>query len=191
MAAAAHRIATPVAPILAAVVNPTGLIPDLTLPFTETEGALIRAHFKPTAMSFLDKSNATPEAVLEALKDKSYWHFSSHGFFNWTDARQSGLLMKDRQELTVGRLVDQQGALGSPRLVVLSACETGLYETNRNPEEFVGLPATFMELGAAGIVSALWQVSDVATALLMAKFYDLHMDRGLSPPAAFRAAQPG
>ena len=189
LAAAARRVATPVAPTLAAVINPTGLIPRLALPFTETEGILVAAHFKPAATIVLDKSNASPEAVLAALKDKSYWHFSSHGFFDWSDARRSGLLMKDEQALTVGRLLEEQGALGRPRLVVLSACETGLYETNRNPEEFVGLPATFMELGAAGVLGALWQVDDKATAFLMAKFYDLHMGQGLSPPAALKAAQ--
>ncbi len=46
-----------------------------------------------------------------------------------------------------------------------------------------------MELGAAGVIGALWQVDDMATALLMAKFYDLHMGQGLSPPAALKAAQ--
>jgi CHAT domain-containing protein/DNA-binding transcriptional regulator YbjK len=189
LAAAARRIATPVAPTLTVVINPTGLIPDLSLPFTETEGILVAAHFKPAAMIMLDKSNASPAAVLTALKDKSYWHFSSHGFFDWTDARRSGLLMKDSRALTIGRLLEERGALGRPRLVVLSACETGLYETNRNPDEFVGLPATFMELGAAGVLGALWQVDDMATALLMAKFYDLHMVQGLSPPAALKAAQ--
>ncbi len=189
LAAAARRIATPAAPTLAAVINPTGLIPRLALPFTETEGALVAAHFKPAAETVLGKTNASPEAVLAALKAKSYWHFSSHGFFDWSDARGSGLLMKDRQPLTVGRLLEEQGTLGHPRLVVLSACETGLYETNRNPEEFVGLPATFMELGAAGVIGALWQVDDLATALLMAKFYDLHLEQGLSPPAALKAAQ--
>jgi CHAT domain-containing protein len=188
LAAAMHRLATPAAPTLAAVANPTGLIHRLALPFTETEGLLVEAHFKPASMIVLDKSNATPESVLKALKGKSYWHFSSHGSFDWKDARNSGLEMKDGQ-LSIGRLQEEQGALGSPRLVVLSACETGLYETDRNPEEFVGLPATFMELGAAGVVGALWQVDDAATAFLVAKFYDLHMDQGLSPPAALKAAQ--
>jgi CHAT domain-containing protein len=189
LAVAGRRISTTPTRTLVAVVNPTGLIPRLALPFTETEGTLIETHFKPTATVVLDKSNATPEAVVAALKGKDYWHFSSHGFFDWKDARASGLLMKDGQRLTVGRLLERQGALGRPRLVVLSACETGLYDTNRNPEEFVGLPATFVELGAAGVVGSLWQVDDAATALLMAKFYDLHLDEGLSPPAALRAAQ--
>jgi hypothetical protein len=94
LAAANRRIATPAPSTLAVVINPTGLIPDLALPFTETEGTLVAGHFKPAAMVVLDKSNAGPEAVLAALKDKSYWHF------------------------TVGRLLEEQGALGHPRLVV-------------------------------------------------------------------------
>lgn len=55
------------APTLAFVINPTGLIPDLALPFTETEGILVAGHFKPPATIVLDKSNASPEAVLTAL----------------------------------------------------------------------------------------------------------------------------
>lgn len=188
LAAAAGRISTP-SPATLAVINPAGLIPRLALPFTETEGLLVAAHFNTATTSVLDKSNASPEAVLTALKDKSYWHFSSHAFFDWSDARGSGLLMKDGRALTVGRLLEDQAGLGRPRLVVLSACETGLYQTERNPEEFIGLPAAFIELGAAGVIGALWQVDDAATALLMAKFYDLHMGEGLSPPAALKAAQ--
>ena len=181
--------AEPPPPSLAAIINPTGEIPHLALPFTETEGALVAAHFSHASATILDKTSATPETVLNALKNKSYWHFSSHGFFDWSDARRSGLLMKGEQPLTLGTLADAQGTLGRPRLVVLSACETGLYETSRTPDEFVGLPATFMILGAAGVVSSLWQVDDMATALLMAKFYDYHLSDGLSPPAALKAAQ--
>ena len=86
--------------------------------------------------------------------------------------------------LTVGRLLETDG-LGRPRLVVLSACETGLYDIDRNPDEFIGLPGTFTALGAAGVLGTLWPVSDAATALLIAKFYELHMGDG--PCAAHRA----
>ena len=64
---------------------------------------------------------------------------------------------------------------------MLSACETGLYDINRNPDEFIGLPGTFTALGAAGVLGTLWPVSDAATALLIAKFYELHMGRGARP----------
>jgi hypothetical protein len=96
--------------------------------------------------------------------------------------------MRDNVPLMIGALQEAQG-LGRPRLVVLSACETGLYDTSRNPDEFVGLPATFMQLRAAGVLGTLWQVDDLATALLMAKFYDLHIDNGLPPPTSIQRAQ--
>ncbi len=74
-------------------------------------------------------------------KGKGYWHFSSHGQFDRNDARRSGLIMKGDTTLTVGSLLDNEQSLGRPRLVVLSACETGLYDTARSPDEFVGLPS--------------------------------------------------
>jgi CHAT domain-containing protein len=39
------------------------------------------------------------------------------------------------------------------------------------------------------VISTLWPIDDRATALLMAKFYDLHMDDGYEPAAALRSAQ--
>jgi CHAT domain len=62
------------------------------------------------------------------------------------------------------------------------ACETGLYDIARNPDEFIGLPATFMQIGATRLLASLWQVDDLATALLMARFYDLQLGEGPAPP---------
>ena len=62
--------------------------------------------------------------------------------------------MHGEAPLSVGRLLDTEG-LGRPRLVVLSACETGLFDINRNPDEFIGLPGTFTALGAAGVLGTL------------------------------------
>ena len=157
--------------------------------FCRDRGCTDVPHFSRGSVIQLDSSNATPKEVLAALKGKSYWHFASHGAFDWSDARKAGLLMKDEARLTAGDLVDAEGGFGRPRLVVTSACESGLFDTSRSPDEFVGLPATFMQLGAGGVLSALWQVDDVATALLIAKFYDLHLDQKLAPAAALRQAQ--
>jgi CHAT domain-containing protein len=182
--AAAHDAAGKSAPAtLAAIVNPTG-----DLPGTEKEGEIVASHFAGGARVVLQGAAATPEAVLGALKGKSYWHFASHGAFSWEDARSSALVMHGLAPLTVGRLLETEG-LGHPRLVVLSACETGLSEITRNPDEFVGLPGTFIALGAAGVLGTLWPVSDAATALLIARFYELHLGEGLSSPTALRRAQ--
>jgi CHAT domain-containing protein len=92
------------------------------------------------------------------------------------------------QRLSVDRLLESEG-LVRPRLVVLSACETGLYEITNNPDEFVGLPGAFLALGVEAVIGTLWPVSDGATALLMAKFYELHLQARLSPPTALHKAQ--
>jgi hypothetical protein len=191
LATASAQAADPATPSLAAAINPTG-----DLPFTEIEGALVAARFAGRPQLKLDTSVATADLVVAALKGKTYWHFASHGAFDWNDARRSGLIMREGETLTVGRLIEMQGSLGRPRLVVLSACETGLYDIARNPDEFVGLPATFMQAGAAGVLGSLWQVDDLATALLIARFYDLHLGSpggapagGLPPPTALRQAQ--
>jgi CHAT domain-containing protein/tetratricopeptide (TPR) repeat protein len=183
LAAGDDLAANPKRATLAAVVNPTG-----DLPGTEKEIGFVAFHFTNADRTVLEGAAATPDSVLASLKGKTYWHFATHGGFSWTDARQSALLMHDAVPLNVGRLLEAEG-LGRPRLVVLSACETGLYEITNSPDEFVGLPATFMALGAAGVLGTLWPVSDAATALLMAKFYDLHLEAGLDPPIALSRAQ--
>ena len=136
----------------------------------------------------LDK--ATPQAALAALQGKSYWHFASHGQFDWADARNSALVLSDGR-LTVDDLIKAAdlGALGQPRLVVLAACETGIYDIFYNPDEFTGLPGAFISLGADGVLSTLWPVVDDATMLLIAKFYDLHVGEGIAPPTALKRAQ--
>jgi CHAT domain-containing protein len=180
--AAADQLKVASSSSLIEVINPTE-----DLPSTEIEGSLVANYFKPEMVKRLDHETATPAAVLDALKGRSHWHFSTHGTFVWGNARHSGLVIKGREVLTVGTLLEAQG-LGQPRLVVLSACETGLYD-QRNPDEFIGLPGTFMALGAGGVLATLWPVDDRATALLIAKFYELHQGQGLKPAAALQRAQ--
>jgi CHAT domain-containing protein len=64
-------------------------------------------------------------------------------------------------------------------------------EFTQSPRNDLGssLPAAFIQLGAAGVLSTLWPVADASTPLLMAKFYELHMRDKLAPPAALRRAQ--
>ena len=70
-----------------------------------------------------------------------------------------------------------------------AASGRAVYDIDHNPDEFVGLPGAFAALGAAGVLSTLWPVSDDATALLMAKFYELHREAALAPPTALARAQ--
>jgi CHAT domain-containing protein/tetratricopeptide (TPR) repeat protein len=173
----------PVAASLGAIINPTG-----DLPYTPVEGKLIAGEFQQTASVFLDQHTATPEAALAAFKGKTYWHFSTHGRFDFKDARRSALMMKDGAKLNVGTLMEAED-LGRPRLVVLSACESGLHEIYDAPDEFIGFPGAFMAMGAGAVLGTLWPVNDLASTLLVARFYELHRRRELPPPTALRQAQ--
>jgi CHAT domain-containing protein/tetratricopeptide (TPR) repeat protein len=178
---AASQVAEQAAPSLAMVINPTG---DLI--YAPIEGALAAAGFAERVM--LDQSNATPADVLASLKGKSHWHFATHGVFDLEEARRSALAMKDGGGLSVDTLLEAED-LGRPRLVVLSACETGLHDVERLPEEFVGFPGAFMTMGAQAVLGTLWSVDDCAATLLTAHFYDGHLQKSLAPAAALREAQ--
>ena len=174
---------------MALVVNPAGETQQLNLPFTELEGQVIRRYFSDDHRVVLDKTNATPANVLAGLKGKSFWHFASHGAFDWDRPNNSGLIMRSGQRLTIAQLLEPGAALGHPRLVVLSACETGLYDLQSEPLAFQGMPGAFLRLGASGVIASLWQVDDIATSLLMVRFYEELLKNGQRPASALKAAQ--
>jgi len=67
----------------------------------------------------------------------------------------------------------EQLRLARTQLVTLSACETGLVEFGRGlADEYIGLPGILLQAGARAVVASLWAVDDLATALLMGRFYE-------------------
>ena len=46
-----------------------------------------------------------------------------------------------------------------------------------------------MAAGSKSVVASLWKVDDRATAVLMADFYELMLQKGMPPAAALRAAK--
>lgn len=101
---------------------------------------------------------------------------------------QSGLILAGGQRLTLADVVAQLN-LDAARLVVLSACETGLIDVRQSPDEFFGLSSGFLQAGAPTVISTLWRVNDLSTMLLMERFYSGHLKENLTPAAALRAAQ--
>ena len=161
---------------------------DAGLEFAMVEGGLVQAafHDKPRQAW----QNVGKEAFLKGAGASSYWHLATHGWFDWDDVRASGVVIgRDLAMLTLGDLLEAKDKLGSPRLVVLSACSTGIAEVGRNPEEFSGLPSGLIMAGAAAVVASLWPVDDLSTTLLMSRFYELHLGQRQKPVDALRHAQ--
>jgi CHAT domain-containing protein len=79
--------------------------------------------------------------------------------------------------------------LRAARLAVLSACETGLTDTRQSPDEYIGLPAGFLQAGAPAVISTLWAVDDLSTWLLMERFYRSHLQDHVAPAIALCQAQ--
>jgi CHAT domain-containing protein len=134
-------------------------------------------------------NSATRQALLDGGKGTAYLHLSCHGSFAWgDDPLASALYLANDEPLTLADIIGKLD-LNSARLVTLSACETGITDLSQAPDEYIGLPAGFMQAGAPGVISSLWTVEDRSTALLMERFYRHLLDDGMSPVVALRAAQ--
>ena len=101
-------------------------------------------------------------------------------------ANQTVASTQDDGILTAAEVADLN--LSAARLVVLSACETGLGQI-AGGEGALGLQRAFQIAGARTVVSSLWKVDDSATQLLMTEFYDNLWHKRLPTLAAFREAQ--
>jgi CHAT domain-containing protein/Tfp pilus assembly protein PilF len=76
------------------------------------------------------------------------------------------------------------------RLCVLSACQSGLGDLGPvSGESAQGLPRALHLAGCPNVIASLWNVSDQATAALMAKFYHELWTNGKPPLEALRLAQ--
>ena len=177
---------------LFAIQNPTE---DLL--FTDLEVTTIQRHFNPK--NLLIKQEATKTAFAQQpLNNIHCSHFSCHGYFNVNNPLQSALILANAETETKpkvnntkeykefpfreGKITDLTKCLTLEdifqldlplcRLVTLSACETGLTDIKSLSDEYIGLPSGFLFSGSVSVVSSLWTVSDLSTALLMIKFYE-------------------
>jgi CHAT domain-containing protein/tetratricopeptide (TPR) repeat protein len=167
------------------------LDPDGTLPGARAEAAMLKQRFggKEKDPTILVGHEATLAAVTGRLSSTTCFHASTHGRHDSVQPARSGLKMSDGWLM----LEDLRHArLDAARLVFLSACESGLAGVRKLPEEFIGLPAGFVQAGAACVIGSLWPIRDDASFLLAWRFYEEWLDEAgeerVKPALALRVA---
>ena len=133
---------------------------------------------------------ATEARITGQLQQRQIVHLATHGFFGGSSSRpgdafdvlditaemDSAIVLAgansppdDSDQLLTAEELGNQN-LQHVRLLVLSACQTGLGHV-RAGQGVVGLLGALGRAGVRSIVSSLWEVNDEATEKLMTAFY--------------------
>lgn len=165
-----------------AVGNPDLGDPILSLPFAEQEVYAIGWNFP--AITVLTRKKATREWVVDNIDRFNIVHIASHGEFDPVNPLLSALKLAKTDGTEIMDVVqtgdlsakDVFGLQVKADLVVLSACQTGLGKISAG-DDVVGLNRAFLYAGTHAVISSLWRVSDVSTAVLIKSFYRRYMER--------------
>lgn len=148
--------------------------------------------------NILTDANAT-ETVLKQTNAPQILHLATHGFF-LEDKKivnpllRSGLAFagansrKGEKDDGILTALEASGLnLWGTKLVILSACDTGLGEV-RNGEGVYGLRRAFVLAGTESLVMSLWSISDFVTREMMTNYYK-NLKNGLGRGASLRQVQ--
>jgi CHAT domain len=179
-------------------------LPSSPLPFAEDEAVALYyfarriSGYPPKDLHYLPPYEMKKEQVIAKLQTVTCAYLALHSLYRPEKARSSVLILAGTQEtpeekrtISLGEVLDGKIDLHNLRLLVLSACETSIFDLRQLPNEVLGLAAGFLQAGVAGVVASLWKVDEKATYLLMTRFARFYLDsQGLwSPAQALTLAQ--
>ncbi len=159
-----------------AIGNPDLGNASLDLPFAEREAGTLKWNYPN--VTTLTRARATESWVREHISEFGIIHIASHGEFDPVNPLFSAIRLA-RDSTYDGKLQADEiyGLDIRADLVVLSACQTGLGDI-RSGDDVVGMNRAFMFAGTHSLMSSLWRVSDVATAIMMKQFYRSYLQYG-------------
>ena len=151
--------------------NPDIGDPTRTLPGAEREVQQIARVF-PNAKTYLRKE-ATKTRVIAASPTSGIVHLAAHASVDELDPLYSTIRLapdgKSGGDLEAHEFY--RLSLHQTRLVVLSACDSGLGRISSG-DEFWGFKRTILGAGASAALVTLWPVYDDSTSALMGTFYE-------------------
>jgi len=166
-----------------------GTVEDATndLPFASFEGEQIAQLHQISSERRLRGSSQATRDNYRQLAEKVQVLHSCHHAESCLDAPLNSQLKLGDGSITLGQLMSPGWRLPHLSDVFLSCCETGL-GLPEITDDILTLSTGFLCAGARSVVSTLWAVDDLATAIFSI-FYYQHRQQGRSRPEAVRQAQ--
>ncbi|MFQ5449767.1 MAG: CHAT domain-containing protein [Nitrospinaceae bacterium] len=139
------------------------------LPLAEMEAKSIQWDFPK--IDVLTREKATESWLNKHIGEYGIIHIASHGEFDPVNPLFSSLKLSKDENADGNFEVNEVFSLQiNADIVTLSACQTGLGDITGG-DELVGLNRAFIYAGTHAILSSLWRVSDISTAILIKHFY--------------------
>ncbi|MEZ2270515.1 MAG: CHAT domain-containing protein, partial [Microcoleus sp.] len=161
--------------------------PDSTLPNAEFECEKIAKFYNiPDNQRLKGREKATVNNYRQLAKQVQVLHSSHHASSRLDSPLESVLILADGN-ITLGQIMTPGFRLPHLSDVFLSCCETNLGVAGIT-DDILSLSTGFLCAGARSVVSTLWAVDDLATALFSI-FYYQYRQQGLNRPEALRKAQ--
>jgi len=166
-----------------------GTVEDATddLPCVSFEcSQLAQIYSIPEERRLRGRSQATVSNYRHLVEQVSGLHSSHHAQSRFDNPLESKLFLADGA-ITLGQLLTPAWRLPNLEDVFLSCCETGLGLTQIT-DDVLTLSTGFLCAGARSVISTLWAVDDLATALFSI-FYHQHRQQGKSRIVSLQQAQ--
>ena len=139
------------------------------LPWAEAEALTAAALAGDPARARVHEG-ATLDWLIEAFRAGCIVDASCHGQFDGWDFLQSRLLLANGEDLTLADALSDRVPIAGLRLLVMSACQTGIMDLRGARGEVRSLAVGMLRAGALAVMAPLWAVDDRATYLLITRF---------------------
>ena len=153
------------------------------LPGAEAEIKYLRGQFDG---EFYLSQRGTKQAFLEKAGDYDVIHLALHGRADLNDRLNSKLFFNGEDDYQLD-ITDLYSVNLKSRMVVLSACESGLGSLDSGEGTF-SVARGFAAAGVPSIVTSLWNVNDQAGAEVIKAFYG-HLESGMEKDKALQKAK--
>ncbi|MBE8991558.1 CHAT domain-containing protein [Nostoc sp. LEGE 12450] len=158
------------------------------LPCARFEGEKLAQMYNiPPENRLIGSSQATSNNYRQLAQQVQVLHFCHHAQSRLDNPLESQLKLAHGNSITLGQLMTPGWRLPQLVEVFLSCCETNLGIPSLT-DDILTLSTGFLCAGARSVVSTLWSVNDLATALFSIFYYQQRQE-GRNRPKALQQAQ--